>query len=63
MDRPLCPMYTLPLSQGILYMPGVLNPGASLVLCKVFTVWPKNVLITGDICIFCVALCFYLYIN
>ena len=31
MDRPLCPMYTLPHSQGILYMPGVLNPGASLV--------------------------------
>jgi hypothetical protein len=24
-------MYTLPHSQGILYMPGVLNPGASLV--------------------------------
>ena len=31
MDRPLCPMYTLPHSQGILYMPGVLNPGTSLV--------------------------------
>jgi len=30
-DRPLCPMYTLPHSEGILYMPGVLNPGASLV--------------------------------
>jgi len=31
MDRPLCPMYTLPHSHGILWMPGVLNPGASLV--------------------------------
>jgi len=31
MDRPVCPMYTLPHSQGILYMPGVLNPGASFV--------------------------------
>jgi Leu/Phe-tRNA-protein transferase len=31
MDRPLCQMYTLLHSQGILYMPGVLNPGASLI--------------------------------
>ena len=31
MDRLLCLMYTLPYSQGILYMPGVLNPGASLI--------------------------------
>ena len=30
MDRPLCQMYTLPNSQGILYVPRVLNPGASL---------------------------------
>ena len=30
-DRPLCPMYTLPHSQGILYMPGVLNPVGSFV--------------------------------
>jgi hypothetical protein len=30
MDRPLYPMYTLPHSQGILYVPGVLNPGAAL---------------------------------
>jgi hypothetical protein len=28
-DRPVCPMYTLPHSHGILYMPGVFNPSSS----------------------------------
>ena len=29
-DRPLCPILTLSHSHGMLYMPGVLNPNASL---------------------------------